>query len=147
MKKKIHLPLSVHVCPELEICQKLDLNIHSKRSGFEIVQSRARSVALLLVASDSPLRILLIPQMNRVEHKTAKSCCDKGCGSCKTPLRTSSIMGHFVARRLNKALKKGGVSSLFHWWRYEEALWCCCLAPYPCPEPFKRLESSVVDGG
>jgi len=124
MSKKIPLliPLATHQLTEAQLLKHLDPSSINDRSGFTSIKSAKVSEAVLLIASDSPRRILLQPPLKGKESKKSKSCCDKCCSKCSIPMRSSATIGYFVERRIRKALKKDKWSAKFFTDRTTSAL-------------------------
>ncbi len=105
-KKRLHLPLASCELPQEKIANCFEKLKLAGNSGFLVVETPEVSETVLIIATDSPQRILLRPQLEEKDRKKAKSCCDKNCSKCQIPLRSSATIGHFVERRIRQQLKK-----------------------------------------
>jgi|GEM_PF-5657504 len=105
-KTPLHIPLAMMEVTGQQLEKRFGELLLKNNSGFLAIETPKVSETLLLVATDSPQRILLRPILEGKDYKKARSCCDRRCSKCTIPMRSSSTMGHFVQRRIRKALKK-----------------------------------------
>ena len=105
-KTPLLIPLATHELTREQLGEQLGKRIQKNNSGFVAIETHKVSESVLLVACDSPLRILLRPELESKDYKKSRSCCDKRCSKCTIPMRSSATIGHFVERRIRKALKK-----------------------------------------
>lgn len=121
-KTPLLIPLAMLEVTNRDIENRFGKLLLENNSGFLAVESPKVSETILLVSLDSPQRVLLRPLLAGKDHKKAKSCCDKRCSSCTIPMRSSATIGHFVQRRIRKALKKDKWASKFFNQRITSAL-------------------------
>jgi hypothetical protein len=129
-KKRLILPLAVLECSTDEIGTRLGSLLLEGNGGYLAVETGRVTEPLLLVAIDSPLRVLLKPYLDGKDERRSKKCCDKGCGSCQIPMRSSATIGHFVDRRIRKALKKEKALARFHGSKWSKMLEKCLIDSY-----------------
>ena len=129
-KQQLVLPLAILECSEQEIRNRLGSVILEKNSGYLAVETGRVTEPLLMISSDSPQRVLLKPYLEGKDQKKAKKCCDKGCGGCRIPMRSSSTLGHFVDRRIRQVLKKEQSLAKFHGDKWLKVLKKCSIDAY-----------------
>lgn len=128
-----------------ELEQRFGKLILKDNSGFIAIETAKISETTLLVAKDSPQRVLLRPLLAGKDHKKAKSCCDKRCSSCSIPMRSSATIGHFVQRRIRKALKKDKWASKFFTKRVTSALDKTGIQVYSAVNGTKRRSKELIN--
>jgi hypothetical protein len=143
-KKRLVLPLAVMECSSREIRSRLGDLILEENSGYLAVDTARVSEPLLIICTDSPQRILLKPYLQGKDQKKAKKCCDKGCGGCQIPMRSSSSIGHFADRRIRKALKKEKALARFHGAQWAKVLEKCSIDAYAPVDTLKVIEPPLA---
>lgn len=112
-KQPLQIPLATIEMTQSQLEQRFGRLLLKNNSGFLAIETVKVSETVLLLACDSPQRVLLRPLLEAKDNKKAKSCCDKHCSKCTIPMRSSATIGHFVERRIRKALKKDKWSARF----------------------------------
>lgn len=115
-QKRLQLPLALHHSSAQSIATWIPE--FKDPVGYHAVNTGDVSEPVLCIATDSPLRILLVPRASRRDKDSVQSCCDKGCKDCSIPLRSSFTIGHFIHRRIRKQMRKKNWPGKF-------------LSPYP----------------
>ncbi|MEM1158861.1 MAG: hypothetical protein AAF649_07610 [Verrucomicrobiota bacterium] len=105
-KKPLYIPLASVEVTSAQLSKRFASFSKKKNSVFLAVETPKVSEPMLLVAVDSPQRVLLRPLHTGKDNKKAKRCCDKSCSQCTIPMRSSFTIGYFAHRRILKALKQ-----------------------------------------